>query len=213
MHRGGKLQCGFPPRLLFTAPPATLRRATFRRPIIRTDTRTNEEITAREVRLIDETGKQHGIIPLGQALERASSRQLDLVEVAPEAVPPVCRIMDYTKYVYELKRKQKLAKKKGHRQETKEIKLRPNIDPHDFGIKVKHAREFLEKGDKVKLTVRYRQREMRHFEIGTRIINKLIEDLKELALVESQSRGGEGVRMQVAVLAPRKVPAGVTKDE
>jgi translation initiation factor IF-3 len=165
------------------------------------------------VRLIDEKGAQLGILPLGAALERAQARGFDLVEVAADAKPPVCRIMDYTKYVYELKRKQKMAKKKGHRQETKELKLRPNIDPHDFGIKLKHAREFLEKGDKVKLTIRYRPREMRHFEIGTQILNRLIEESKDLATVESQNRGGEGIRMQVAILAPRKVPQGVVKED
>lgn len=165
------------------------------------------------MRLIDEKGAQLGILPLGAALERAQARGFDLVEVAADAKPPVCRIMDYTKYVYELKRKQKMAKKKGHRQETKELKLRPNIDPHDFGIKLKHAREFLEKGDKVKLTIRYRPREMRHFEIGTQILNRLIEESKDLATVESQNRGGEGIRMQVAILAPRKVPQGVVKED
>lgn len=165
------------------------------------------------MRLIDEKGAQLGILPLNSALERAQIRGFDLVEVAPDAKPPVCRIMDYTKYVYELKRKQKLAKKKTHRQETKEIKLRPNIDPHDFGIKLKHARDFLEKGDKVKLTIRYRPREMRHFEIGTQVLNRLIEETRDLANVESHNRGGEGVRMQVAILAPKKAPQGVKEDE
>ena len=172
---------------------------------IRTNVRTNEQIPAREVRLIDDLGKQLGIVPLPQAIERAQSRGFDLVEVAPDADPPVCRIMDFTKYIYEQKRKQKLAKKKTHRVEIKEVKLRPNIDPHDFSIKIKHARDFLEKGNKVKITIRYRPREMRHYEIGSQVLERMIQDLTDLAIVESSSRGGPVMRMQIAVLSPRKL--------
>lgn len=143
-------------------------------------------------------------MPTDKALERAQSKTLDLVEVAPDAEPPVCRIMDFTKYLYEQKRKQKLARKKTTRVDTKEIKLRPNIDPHDFGIKLNHAREFLEKGNKVKFTIRYRPREMRHYEIGLKVMDRLVEELKELASTESSTRQQGGLRMQTMILAPRK---------
>lgn len=166
------------------------------------------------MRLIDDLGKQLGIVPLPQAIERAQSRGFDLVEVAPDADPPVCRIMDFTKYIYEQKRKQKLAKKKTHRVELKEVKLRPNIDPHDFSIKTRHAREFLEKGNKVKITIRYRPREMRHYEIGSQVLDRMIQELNDLGIVESSSRGGPVMRMQIAVLAPRRaVPAPRKEDE
>lgn len=181
---------------------------------IRTTTRTNQEITAREVRLIDEAGKQLGIVAVASAIERAMSKGLDLVEVAPDADPPVCRIMDFTKYVFELKRKQKLAKKKTVRTETKEIKLRPNIDPHDLGIKIEHIREFLDYGHKVKVTLRYRPREMRHYEIGTNLLNRLVAGLNDIATVESEKRGGELMRMQTILITPkRKATSGGSKAE
>jgi translation initiation factor IF-3 len=156
------------------------------------------------VRLIDEEGKQLGILPTAEAIERALARSLDLVEVAPDGDPPVCRILDYTKFRYDQKRKQKAARKKTTKVDIKEIKLRPNIDPHDFSIKLQHAREFVEKGNKLKVTVRYRRGEMRHYEIGTQKMDKMIEELKDLALVESTSRGQEGLRMQTVTLSPRK---------
>lgn len=163
---------------------------------------------------MDETGKQLGIVPTDQAIERARSKALDLVEVAPDSDPPVCRIMDYTKFLYEQKRKQKQAKKKTHRVDIKEIKLRPNIDPHDFGIKLRHAREFLEKGDKVKITVRYRPREMRHYEIGTQRMDKMVEELNDIAIVESQQRGNSQMRMQLLTLAPKQqATAGGAKEK
>jgi len=173
---------------------------------IRTNIRTNKRITAEEVRLIDESGKQLGIIPLEDAMEKAQGKELDLVEVAPDSDPPVCRIMDFNKYLYELKRKQKLARKNTHRQDTKEIKLRPNIDPHDFEFKLKHAREFLEKGHKVKLTVRYRMRELRHYEIGTQRLDNMIEKLADLSTLESSNRGFGRSRLQVVLLTPKRVP-------
>jgi translation initiation factor IF-3 len=119
--------------------------------------------------------------------------------------------MDYTKYLYDQKRKQKLAKKKTHRVDTKEIKLRPNIDPHDFGIKVKHAREFLEKGNKVKITVRYRPREMRHYEIGSQRLDKMVLELNDIAVVESSQRGNSQMRMQLLTLAPKQASGAAPK--
>jgi len=177
---------------------------------IRLKTRTNDEITAREVRLIDEEGNQLGILPTAEAIERALAKNLDLVEVAPDGDPPVCRILDYTKFRYDQKRKQKAARKKVTKVDIKEIKLRPNIDPHDFSIKLQHAREFVAKGNKLKITVRYRRDEMRHYEIGSQKMDKMIEELKDMAVVESVSRGQEGLRMQTATLAPRPKVGGAT---
>lgn len=164
-----------------------------------------------EVRLIDETGKQLGIVAIDEAMERARSKGFDLVEVAPDSAPPVCRIMDFTKFVYEQKRKVKAARKKTVKTETKELKLRPNIDPHDMGIKLKHGREFLEKGDKLKITMRYRAREMRHYEIGTQRVDELVKALSDLAVVESSTRGNTQMRMQTVIMAPRKAPGAAAK--
>lgn len=153
--------------------------------------------------MIDEEGQQVGIIPTEQAMAIAEEKGFDLVEVAGDARPPVCRIMDYSKYVYEQKRRQKLAKKKTVQQETKEVKLRPNIDQHDFSIKLKRAREFLEKGNKVKITLRFRPREMRHQEIGQQVLDQTIAELSDLSSVESHSRG-HNMRMLTILLAPKK---------
>ncbi len=155
--------------------------------------------------MIDEAGKQLGIVATGEALERAQGKGFDLVEVAPDSEPPVCRIMDYTKFIYEQKRKVKAARKKTVKTEIKEIKLRPNIDPHDMSIKLKHAREFLEKGNKLKITLRYRAREMRHYEIGSQRIDQLVQELTDLATVESSNRGNTQMRMQTIIMAPRKL--------
>lgn len=120
--------------------------------------------------------------------------------------------MDFTKFIFEQKRKQKLAKKKTVQTETKEIKLRPNIDPHDLGIKINHIREFLDKGHKVKVTLRYRAREMRHYEIGTNLLNRLVEGLSDVATVESESRGNTQLRMQTILISPKKkAPAPAAK--
>jgi translation initiation factor IF-3 len=162
------------------------------------------------VRLIDEAGEQVGIVARDAALTRAQDQGLDLVEVAPDAHPPVCRIMDYSKYVYEQKRKQKQARKKTHHQDTKEVKVRPNIDKHDFEFKLKHAREFLGKGHKVKLTLRYRMRELRHQEIGDKVVNSMIQALADMAAVESQHRVRNS-RLQTVILAPRKAAVAEEK--
>ena len=154
-------------------------------------------------------GKQLGIVTVESALERARGKTLDLVEVAPEADPPVCRIMDFTKYIYEQKRKQKVAKKKSVRTETKEVKFRPNIDGHDFEIKLRHIREFLEKGHKVKVTLRFRPREMRHQEIGKAVLSRLVEALRDLALVEAEGRGEMTARMISIMISPKRAAAVV----
>ena len=166
--------------------------------------RVNERIRATEVRLIDAKGEQAGLVPLEEAMELATRQNLDLVEVAPDAAPPVCKIMDYRRYMFENKRRQKEARKKAKTFELKEIKLRPNIDVHDYGIKMERARGFLEKGHKVKVTMRYRPREMRHYEIGTQVLSRLAQDVSEIADVDQNTAGKRGVRMQSIVLSRKK---------
>jgi translation initiation factor IF-3 len=135
---------------------------------------------------VDETGKQLGIVPIEEALTIASERGLDLVEVAPEAQPPVCRIMDYGKYKYDLSKKEKASRKRQHTVQVKEIRFRPKIDEHDLMFKIKHARKFLEEGNRVKVTVLFRGREMAHREFGTRLLQRVKEELEDVAKVERE---------------------------
>ena len=145
--------------------------------------RINEAIRAKEVRLIDESGKQVGVVPLSQALAIARERDLDVVEVAPQAAPPVCRLMDYGKYIYERAKREKEARK-AQRVEIKEIRLRPKTGHHDRNLKVKRIRDFLAKGHKVKVRVLFRGRERSHPEIGREILQGLAEELGDMASVE-----------------------------
>ncbi|MDT8435701.1 MAG: translation initiation factor IF-3 [Gemmatimonadota bacterium] len=163
--------------------------------------RVNERIRISPVRLIGEDGEQVGIVPTDEARSLAAERGLDLVEVAPNSRPPVCRIMDYGKYKYEQARKAKEAKKRQHTITVKEIKMRPKIEEHDYGFKLRHARRFLEEGDKVKFTLRFRGREMTHPELGERVLNRIKDELAELVTVESDIRM-EGRQMSMLV-APR----------
>ncbi len=140
----------------------------------------NEEIKAPQVRVIDEKGVQLGILSKRDALREAEMRELDLVEVAPNATPPVCRIMDYGKYRYEQKRRAREAKRKQHVIVVKEIKLRPKINKHDFEYKLKHIREFLEEGNKVKVSVVFRGREYEHPEFAYEVLKNVIESTKDL---------------------------------
>ncbi|MGC8846775.1 MAG: translation initiation factor IF-3, partial [Candidatus Hydrogenedens sp.] len=142
--------------------------------------RVNEEIRAPQVRVIDDKGVQLGIMSKRDALREAEMRELDLVEVAPNATPPVCRIMDYGKYRYEQKRRAREAKRKQHVIVLKEIKLRPKIDKHDFEYKLKHIREFLEEGNKVKVSVVFRGREYEHPEFAYEVLKNIIESTKDL---------------------------------
>lgn len=171
---------------------------------IKQSLRVNDKIRAREVRLIDAAGEQLGLVPLEEALERAKRQELDLVEVAPDSVPPVCKILDFTRYVFEQKRKLKESRKKSKSVEMKEIKLRPKIDPHDYGIKINQMTDFLQKGHKVKVTMRFRQYEMRHKEIGQQILDKIKGDLAELAEVDGSSMGMEVARQMVIILQRKK---------
>ena len=144
----------------------------------------NEGIRISQIRLIGEEGQQLGVVAPQQGLKLAREAGLDLVEVAPEAEPPVCRIMDYTKYRYDQARKNREAKKKQRVVHLKEIRIKPNIEEHDYQVKLRHAREFLEKKDKVKVVLRFRGREITHKELGSRLLERLIEDVKDMAETE-----------------------------
>jgi translation initiation factor IF-3 len=138
------------------------------------------------VRLIDENGAQVGVIPLRDALLMAEERGLDLVEVAPNAIPPVCRIMDYGKFRYEQTKKEREARKNQKQVELKEVRLKPKTDDHDLDVKAKQARRFLLDGDKVKFTVRFRGREIFHPDIGVQMLEQMAEDLRDVAIVEQR---------------------------
>ncbi|MEZ5318209.1 MAG: translation initiation factor IF-3 [Vicinamibacterales bacterium] len=163
--------------------------------------RTNERIRVREIRVIDETGQQLGIMPPPQALALARGKGLDLVEISPTAIPPVCRIMDFGKYQYEQQKRARAAKKHQKVIEVKEIKFRPKVDEHDYQFKRKHIERFLGEGDKVKATIFFRGRENAHPEIGRRILERLVDDLAEIAQVESEPQK-EGNQLHT-ILAPR----------
>ena len=135
--------------------------------------RVNDAITAREVRLIGPDGQNHGIVDIGTALKMAEESGLDLVEIAPQSTPPVCKVMDFGKYKYEQQKKAAAAKKKQKTQEVKELKMRPTIDDHDFDTKMKAAERFLTNGDKVKLTIRFRGRELSHQDLGRDVLEVL----------------------------------------
>ena len=164
--------------------------------------RVNERIRVREIRVIDDTGQQIGIMAPPQALALAREKGLDLVEISPTASPPVCRIMDYGKFQYLEQKRQRQAKKHQKVIEVKEIKFRPKVDEHDYQFKKKHIERFLEDGDKVKATIFFRGREMAHPEIGRRILERLIEDLAEVATPETTPRQ-EGNQMHT-ILAQKK---------
>ncbi len=162
--------------------------------------RVNRRIRVPEIRVIGEDGEQLGIMPTLQALRRAELANLDLVEVQPRAKPPVCKIMDYGKYKYEQSRKMAESKKKQQQIELKEIKFRPKTGDHDFDVKVRSLKRFLEKGDKGKVTVMFRGREIVHPEVGREMLNRVIQALGEDALVEQNPRL-EG-RQMVMIVAP-----------
>jgi translation initiation factor IF-3 len=152
------------------------------------------------VRVISPDGEQLGIIPIEQALSVAEEQGLDLVEVAPLARPPVCRIMDYGKFKYEEQRKAREARKKQHHVQIKEVKMRPGIEDHDFDFKTRHARRFLEEGNKVKLTMMFRGRQMAHPEIGRQVLDRVSEMLSDVAKVEASPT--MEARAMTMVLAP-----------
>ncbi len=174
--------------------------------------RVNHEIRVRQVRVIDDEGGQLGIMAPRDAMREAEERGLDLVEVAPKASPPVCKIMDYGKYKYEQKRRARESRKHQHVVSVKEVKVRPKIDPHDLIHKAEHAREFLIDGNKVKVTVMFRGREMAHPEFGKELLRKMIEKTSDIATSDSTP---EQVRLEgrnmCLILTPIKVVAVAPK--
>lgn len=162
----------------------------------------NEQIAVPTVRVIDADGNQLGVKPIEEALKIADDAELDLVEVAPAADPPVCRIMDHGKYLFEENKKRHAAKKKQKQIQVKEIKFRPGTDVGDYQVKLRNLKRFLENGDRVKVTMRFRGREMAHQELGLQLLKRVEEDLQEIASVEQYPKI-EG-RTMVMVMAPKK---------
>ena len=146
----------------------------------------NEQIRAKEVQVIDDLGEKKGVMNINDALELAFDKKLDLVLVAPNTEPPVCKIMNYGKYKFEQAKKEKEARKKQKVLETKEIRVTPNIEQHDFEFKSKNARKFLEDGNKVKITVKFRGRELNYVKLGEEALNKFVEDLSDIASLEKK---------------------------
>ena len=163
--------------------------------------RINDSITARQGQLIDDEGQNHGVVDVQDALNRAVEAGLDLVEVSGQAETPVCKIMDYGKYKYQAQKKAAEARKKTKTVEVKEIKMRPNIDEHDYDVKMRNMRRFFESGDKVKVTLRFRGREMAHQKLGMDLLHKVRDDTEDFAKVELEPKL-EG-RQMIMVLAPR----------
>ena len=163
----------------------------------------NDETTAQEVRLTGVEGEQIGIVSLKEAIRQAEEASLDLVEISPNAEPPVCRIMDYGKFLYEKSKATKEQKKKQKVVQVKEIKFRPGTDEGDYQVKLRSLIRFLEDGDKAKVTLRFRGREMAHQQLGTEMLDRIKEDLVDLAVVESYPSKIEG-RQMIMVLAPKK---------
>jgi translation initiation factor IF-3 len=169
---------------------------------ISSEPRINDRIRVPEVRLVGPEGEQVGIVPIGKALELAAEADLDLVEVAPMARPPVCKLMDYGKFKYESAQKAREAKRNQALTVIKEMKLRPKIDPHDYETKKGHVERFLRQGDKVKITIMFRGREQSRPELGFRLLQRLAEDITELGFVESSPK--QDGRNMVMVVAPHR---------
>ena len=161
----------------------------------------NDDIGSPEVRLIDAEGENRGVVSKFDALELAADSGLDLVEISPHADPPVCKILDYGKYKYEAQKRKNEARKKQKVIEVKEIKMRPNIDVHDYDVKMRSIQKFLGEGDKVKVTMRFRGREMAHQELGMKVLERVRDDLGEAAKVEQLPKM-EG-RQMIMVMAPK----------
>jgi translation initiation factor IF-3 len=182
-----------------------------RKPPERDSTRINERIRVPEVRLVDEDGSQIGVIKTDEALRMAQDRDLDLVEVAPDSRPPVTRLLNYSKYKYELEQKAKAARKHQQQVNVREIKLRPKIADHDYGTKRGHVERFLRQQDKVKVTIMFRGREQAHPERGRALLQRLYEDVAELATIESHPQQ-EGRNMHM-MLAPSRESAAKAREE
>ncbi|MGM0413291.1 MAG: translation initiation factor IF-3 [Pseudomonadota bacterium] len=164
--------------------------------------RLNEGINVPQVRLVDAEGEQKGVVETREALALAEESGMDLVEVAPDADPPVCRIMDYGKYIFDQNKKRQAAKKKQKQTQIKEVKFRPGTDEGDYKVKLRNLTRFLEHGDKAKVTLRFRGREMAHQDLGKQLLERVAADLEEIGTVEQMPKM-EG-RQMVMVIAPRK---------
>ena len=162
--------------------------------------RSNERIRALDVQVIGSDGVNLGVLPLKKAIEIARQEDLDLIEISPNANPPVCKVMDMGKYKYDLQKKANLAKKKQKTVSLKEIKLRPGTETHDYNFKIKNAKKFIGKGDKVKFTVKFKGREMQHTDLGKELMNKIINETKDIAKIESHPKF-EGKQM-VMIIQP-----------
>ena len=165
--------------------------------------RINEEITLNEVRLVGKDGEPLGVVSITEAMDTAEQANLDLVEISPNAEPPVCKVMDYGKFLFEKSKTLKEQKKKQKQIQVKEIKFRPGTDEGDYQVKLRNLRRFLEGGDKAKVTIRFRGREMAHQDIGIDLLNRVKTDLEDIATCESFPRRVEG-RQMIMVLAPNK---------
>ena len=170
-------------------------------PPVKSGPRHNQMITAEKVRVIDDEGENLGVMYTGEAIEQAADMGLDLVEVSPNANPPVCKFLDIGKFKYEAQKKANAARKSQRTQEIKEIKMRPNIDSHDYETKMKKVNQFIDTGDKVKITLRFRGRELAHQQLGMQLLQRVQEDMKETAKVEAHPRM-EG-RQMLMVLSPK----------
>ncbi len=160
----------------------------------------NERIRALDVQVISSNGNNLGVLPLKKAIEVAKEEGLDLIEISPNANPPVCKIMDMGKYKYDLQKKANIAKKKQKVISLKELKLRPGTEIHDYNFKLKNAKKFLSKGDKVKFTVRFKGREMEHIQLGKNLMNRIIEDTKDVGKIETHPKF-EG-RQMIMIIQP-----------
>jgi translation initiation factor IF-3 len=172
----------------------------------------NDRIRAREIRVIDADGNQLGVMAPFDAIKRAREQNLDLVEISPNAVPPVCRIMDFGKYLYEQEKKERAAKKNQKQIVLKEVKFSVNVDEHDYVTKRNHVLRFLGEGDKVKASLRFRGREMAHQNLGRDVLDRLIKDVGEKGVVEFRPRM-EGNTMHAILAPPKQVPGGKKPDQ
>ncbi|WP_026168203.1 translation initiation factor IF-3 [Kordiimonas gwangyangensis] len=178
-----------------------MRKGQFAAPPKQEGPRVNDQIRVKEVRLIGANGENHGVVTVGQARNLADEAGLDLVEISPNAEPPVCKILDYGKFKYEQQKKANAARKNQKTQEVKEIKMRPGIDVHDYQTKMKKIHQFIEKGDKVKVTIRFRGREMAHQDLGMEVLQRVVGEMEEEAKIEARPKM-EG-RQMIMVIAPK----------
>lgn len=172
----------------------------------------NERIRAREIRVIDADGNQLGVMPPHEALRKAREQNFDLVEISPNAVPPVCRIMDYGKFLYENEKKERAAKKNQKQIVLKEVKFSVNVDEHDYVTKRNHVLRFLAEGDKVKASLRFRGREMAHQNLGRNVLERLLKEVGDKGIVEFRPRM-EGNTMHLILAPPKQVPGGSGKKQ